>query len=107
SQKSAAEAASAARPAVRASVATAMGNFMSPPFPLTKDVKPVKPPSPIQRLGEGWWRGASHFWKVASRAVRRLPDHTRRTLRTPAAVSGFYVRARRLVLTHPVRQKLP
>jgi hypothetical protein len=57
----------------------------------------------MQRLEEGWWRGASHFWKVASRAVRRLPDHTRDTLRTPAAVPGFYVRARRLAFTHPVR----
>lgn len=37
------------------------GQFHVPSFPLTKDVKPAKPPS----LGEGW-RGASHFWKVAS-----------------------------------------
>jgi hypothetical protein len=40
-----------------------MGNFMSS-FPLTKDVKPAKPPSHIQRLREGW-RGASYFWKVS------------------------------------------
>ena len=41
------------------------GQFHVSSFPLTKDVKPAKPPSHIQRLGEGW-RGASHFWKVAS-----------------------------------------
>src|SRR6516164_5828517 len=44
------------------------GQFHVPSFPLTKDVKPAKPPS----LGEGW-RGASHFWKVVSRAVLGCP----------------------------------
>ena len=67
------------------------GQFHVPSFPLTKDVK--------LKAAQSWRRLArrSHFWKVASRAVRRLPDHPRGTLRTPAAVPGFYVRARRLV----------
>jgi hypothetical protein len=38
--------------------------------------------------------------------VRGLSD-PRGTLRTPAAAPGFYVRARRLALTHPVRVKKP
>ena len=54
------------------------GQFHVPSFPLTKDVKPAKPPSHIQRLGEGW-RGASHFWKVASEPCVGCPiTHTAR-----------------------------
>ena len=56
------------------------GQFHVPSFPLTKDVKPAKLPSHIQRLGEGW-RGASHFWKVASEPYERC-----RAARFPALV---------------------
>jgi hypothetical protein len=76
------------------------GQFHVLSLPLAKDVKPAKRLSHIQPLGENR-RFALLEGRI--RAVRRLPDHPRGTLRTPAAVPGFYGRARRLALTHPVR----
>src|SRR5215472_5557440 len=46
------------------------GQFHVSSFPLTKDVNPAKPPSHIQRLGEG---AALCAMEGRIRAVRRLP----------------------------------
>jgi hypothetical protein len=78
------------------------GQFHVPTFPLTKDVKPERRPAIYNALKKAG-RGASHFWKVASEPCVGCPI----TLRTPAAVPGFYARARRLALAHPVRVKKP